>query len=755
MTMSRVARFLIVLLASGALLAWIAATIVERTTRQWFEEDIVERAGLVASGARQNLVSHWSRAEGDALIRILADIARDERIMAASLCTSRLELLARTPEMPAQLTCAAIGKKMAETAAQVTDAIDARRVWGSVWSLPGGDVHVSAVPIVHQDQQPGFLVLAQDLSFVERREAKTRKFLLVVFGLLALGASVVTIVAARLSWRGFRKELLRFIQGESRRKEFLPIIRDVRELVERIAADREIDGQGGAWNPQRLKQTLVRHFPGEKVIVLANREPYIHDRGKDGVLRVLHPASGLVTAVEPVLRACSGVWVAHGSGTADRDTVDRHDRVRVPPGEGSYSLRRVWLTPEEERGYYYGLANEGLWPLCHLAHMRPLFRSDDYAAYSAVNRKFAEAVCKEAESDDPVVLVQDYHFALAPRLIRERLPRATIISFWHIPWPNSERLGICPWRAELLEGLLGSSIVGFQTQLHCNNFLDSVDRYLEARIDREQSGVVQRGQLTLVRPYPISIAWPNDWATSAPSVEECRRTVLAEMGLGQDTILGVGVDRLDYTKGIEERLLSIERLLERFPSYLGRLVFVQVAAPTRSLIEHYRELDRAVEKTAKRINDRFTNGSYQPIRLLRTHHEPPAVFRFYRAADFCYVSSLHDGMNLVAKEFVAARDDERSVLVLSQFTGAARELTEALIVNPYDLEESSSALASAIAMSRDEQRDRMRSMRAFLAEFNVYRWAGAMLVDATRLRKKASLLGRGASELTRLAGGGQ
>jgi len=750
--MKRVARFLVVLLASGAVLAWVAATVVERTTRQWFEEDIVLRSGLVESGARQNILSHWSQNPDAGLGRILTDIARDERIMAAAACSDRMDMLARSPLMPPQISCAAIGKRMAESRAKAEFSNRPRPVWGAVWVLPGGDVHVSAVPLVQNEVQPGFLVLVHDLSFIERREAKTRSFLLIAFGLLALGASVITIVAARLSWRGFRKELLRFIQGESRRKEFLPIIRDVRELVERLAAERELDGQSGAWSPQRLKQTLVRHFPGEKVIVLANREPYIHSRSKDGRIEIQHPASGLVTAVEPVLRACSGVWVAHGSGSADRDSVDKSDHVRVPPDEKSYSLRRVWLTAEEERGYYYGLSNEGLWPLCHLAHMRPIFRGDDWAAYKAVNQKFAEAVCKEADSDDPVVLVQDYHFALAPKLIRERLPRATIITFWHIPWPNSERLGICPWRAELLEGLLGSSILGFQTQLYCNNFFDSVDRYLEARIDREQSAVIQHGQPTQVRPYPISIAWPNDWVQGAPAVEECRRSVFAELGLPKDAILAVGVDRLDYTKGIEERFLAVERLLERFPAHIGRFTFVQLAAPSRSLIEHYRQLDQAVEKTAARINARFGHDKYTPIQLLRTHHEPPTVFRFYRAADLCYVSSLHDGMNLVAKEFVAARDDERGVLVLSQFTGAARELTEALIVNPYDLEEASSALATAITMPREEQRDRMHAMRGLLAEFNVYRWAGGMLVDAARLRRKASILGRSGEELNRRTG---
>jgi trehalose 6-phosphate synthase len=341
---------------------------------------------------------------------------------------------------------------------------------------------------------------------------------------------------------------------------------------------------------------------------------------------------------------------------------------------------------------------------------------------------------------------------LAPRLIRERLPRATIITFWHIPWPNSERLGICPWRAELLEGLLGSSILGFQTQLYCNNFFDSVDRYLEARIDREQSAVVLRGQASLVRPYPISIAWPMEWPGKAPAVEECRKSVFAELGLPPNALLGVGVDRLDYTKGIEERFLAVERLLERFPSYIGRFTFVQLAAPSRSLIEHYRQLDEAVEKTANRINARFARAAWKPIHLQRTHHEPPTVYRYYRAADLCYVSSLHDGMNLVAKEFVAARDDECGVLLLSQFTGAARELPEALVVNPYDMEEASSAIDLALKMSPAEQRDRMRSMRAFLAEFNVYRWAGRMLVDATRLRKKATVLGRLSedSQLTRL-----
>ena len=365
------------------------------------------------------------------------------------------------------------------------------------------------------------------------------------------------------------------------------------------------------------------------------------------------------------MRACSGVWIAHGSGSADRETADRSGRVRVPPGEESYLVRRVWLSPEEEKGYYYGFSNEGLWPLCHVAHARPVFRSDDWKHYQDVNRKFADAVCEEVDSEDPIVLVQDYHFALVPRLIRERLPRATVIMFWHIPWPNAERFGICPWRKDLLEGMLGASILGFHTQSHCNNFLESVDRFLEARIDREQNAVVQHGRSTLVRPYPISLEWPVRWLKTAPPSGGVPREPFPGAWTRPDALLGVGVDRLDYTKGIEERLLAVERLLERFPEFRGRFTFVQLAAPSRTVIERYRRAQRE-RRTGGGAHQRAfrPRGTIVRSSLRRIHHEPPTVFRYYRAADLCYVSSLHDGMNLVAKEFVAAREDERGVLDL-------------------------------------------------------------------------------------------
>jgi len=386
------------------------------------------------------------------------------------------------------------------------------------------------------------------------------------------------------------------------------------------------------------------------------------------------------------------------------------------------------------------LANEGMWPLCHIAHVRPTFRSGDWKHYVTVNRKFAKAVADEAKTKDPIVLVQDYHFALLPNMIREELPQATVITFWHIPWPNPESFAICPWRDEVIEGMLGSSILGFHTQFHCNNFVDTVDRFLEARVDREDFTVSYGGELTAVRRYPISIAWPPDPEIVQTSVSDCRANLRQMNDLPLEHKLGVGIDRLDYTKGIIERFHAIERLLELNPEWIGRFTFVQIAAPTRAGIEEYQQHEAQVRALAMRINGRFGRLGPPPIILKVEHHEPREVYEYFRAADLCFVSSLHDGMNLVAKEFVAARDDDRGVLILSQFTGAARELSEALVVNPYDADQCAAALHLALTMPETEQRDRMRLMRGLVAEFNVFRWAGRMLLDAAAMRRRGRIM---------------
>jgi trehalose 6-phosphate synthase len=484
------------------------------------------------------------------------------------------------------------------------------------------------------------------------------------------------------------------------------------------------------WTAERLRDWLSRVYAGRSIVVLANREPFRHDRTPSGAIEVKRSAGGLVTALEPLIQASSGVWVAHGAGTADRIVVDGRDGLDVPPSNPRYRLRRVWLDADEERGYYYGFANEGLWPLCHRTGLQPIFRSGDFNLYSRINRRFAAAVRDEVDGDTPLVLVQDYHLALAPRAIRERLPRSTILAFWHIPWPAPREYAICPWARQLLEGLLGSSIVGLQTPDDCRNFLDTVEAFLDARVDRRRNVITYAGLRTTVRAYPVSIEWPNHLACQSPPVETCRSAVRRQLQLAADVRLGVGVDRLDYTKGINEKFLAVERLLESRPEYLGRFVFVQIAEPSRGVLPAYREVRAQIRHTADRINVRFGTDQYRPIILLESRHEPEDVYRYLRAADLCYVGSLHDGMNLVAKEFVSARDDDRGVLILSEFAGAARQLTAALVVDPRAIDQAAQALAEALSMSDEEQSRRMRAMRAIVAEFNAFRWAGEMLADA-------------------------
>jgi trehalose 6-phosphate synthase len=437
-----------------------------------------------------------------------------------------------------------------------------------------------------------------------------------------------------------------------------------------------------------------------------------------------------------VLLASNGTWVANGSGNADREVVDGSDRIRVPPDNPAYTLRRVWLSAEEEKGYYEGFANEGLWPLCHIAHTRPIFRPEDWMSYQEVNRRFADAVLEEMQGvESPIVLAQDYHFALLPRMIKEARPDARVAIFWHIPWPNPEVFGICPWARELVDGLLGADLIGFHIQSHCNNFLSSVDRSVEALTAWDRFEVNRQGHLTRVRPYPISVSLPENGHSdeSNKSVGELVSQICSDLNI-HASLLGVGVDRVDYTKGILERFRGIEKFLETNPSYQRRFSFIQIAAPSRTAIDRYQKLLDEVTEEAARINARFQAGRWMPIVLLKQHHSHQQISRFYRAASVCLVTALHDGMNLVAKEFVASRDDERGVLILSTFAGAALELGDALLVNPYDVQQVAGAIHKALEMPSEEQATRMQHMRTNVREYNIYRWAANLLSDLTEIR---------------------
>jgi trehalose 6-phosphate synthase len=501
-------------------------------------------------------------------------------------------------------------------------------------------------------------------------------------------------------------------------------------------------------------RTLVHERLGDaQVVVVSNREPYIHSHAGDEIVCQV-PAGGLVTALDPVMRACGGTWVAHGAGDADREVVDRRDRVLVPPQDGApardqYRLKRVWLSKAEEEGYYYGFANQALWPLCHQAFVRPRFEAADWETYRAVNRRFAEAVLDELEPGPALLLIQDYHFALIPRMLKEARPETfgarsglAIAQFWHIPWPTRDAFGICPWAEELLDGLLGNDLLGFHTQQHCASFLYTVDRTLESVVDYEHATVQRQGRQTLVRPYPISVDVAEiSGAAMDPSVTVEAERLRHQLGL-RGQLVGIGIDRLDYTKGIPDRFRAIDRLLEAHPEYQGRFTFLQLGPVSRIHIPEYQALNDDLYHLMVAINRKHGDGAWQPIRLLKANHPRSALLAFFRLADLCVVSSLHDGMNLVAKEFVAARPDGETALVLSRYTGAARELVDAIQINPYDVDGFAEGLRTALELPAEEKRWRMARMRAVVEENTVYDWASRMLTDLARVADQAPATSR-------------
>jgi trehalose 6-phosphate synthase len=616
---------------------------------------------------------------------------------------------------------------------------------------------------LHSQQGSGALVLLANADSIhaEGMEIWRRSF-------LRIAAMVVLIVAVTLAmFRWFLQRpvqraadwLQRLRRGETDVEEgaqefgyLVPLAREVNSLAAHMRKAREaaeteaqLRNEGErVWTADRLAVHVRERLGDGKLFVLSNREPYMHVR-QGGEIRCITPPSGLVTAIEPILQACDGIWVAHGSGSEDPLHVDENGRLRVPPGDERYTLHRVWLSPEEEAGYYEGFANEGLWPLCHIAHTRPIFRASDWQFYHDVNRRFADVLLEEMrDTERPVVFVQDYHFALVPAMIQDARPDARVAIFWHIPWPNAESFGICPWQAELLDGLLGADLIGFHLQSHCNNFMETVDRVLEAKTDRENFSIRRRGHLTAVRPYPISVAWDHNAAARTETESNLR----SELGLECKYVV-LGVDRLDYTKGIPERLLAIERLIEEHPWYKEQLVFVQIAAPSRSGIPAYARLRAEVEVMVEQINRRHQTAHWKPVILLERQFTRQEIRRYYRAADLCLVTPLHDGMNLVAKEFLEARRDGDGMLVLSCFAGAAQQLHDALQVNPYDIVQVSEAIHRGLQMPRTERRQRMGEMRLEVKEHNVYRWAAEILTDlcAVRISEETEEAARNRSQL--------
>jgi trehalose-6-phosphate synthase len=716
-----------------------------RSEKQGLRADLERKAQILAESLQEIVEPPLARGEHRELRRIVERFGDRQSLAGVVIYDTDGRVLAESSGFAAQFTPPRVPFD------QLTKQDQG---YSEFLTLDGTNMHAYYLPLTDGGTRTGVLAIFHDAGYIEAQSDRiwretlwhviAQVLLIVLVTVLIIRWTVVLPISRMAQWMKDLRSGLARPRPKLPKEDFLApfsqeVVKFAHSLTEaRAAAAEEArlrETGASLWTPERLRVSLQSKLRGS-LFVVSNREPYMHvHRGKNIELTV--PASGLVTALEPVLCACNGTWIAHGSGDADRETVGPNDRLRVPPDKPEYTLRRVWLTKEEEQGYYYGFSNEGLWPLCHIAHTRPIFRSSDWQSYQIANRRFADAVLEEMDgSEHALLLVQDYHFALLPRMIKDVRPDVRVAIFWHIPWPNPEAFGICPWQRELLDGLLGADLVAFHTQAHCNNFLETVDAALESRIEWEHFSIKRREHVTFVRPFPISVDFRETQPapdTNGRSAYALRASLLKGFGV-QASFLGIGVDRVDYTKGIIERFRGIERFLEKCPEYQGRFTFVQIGAPSRTTIPRYHDLLNEVEVEATRINARFVSGNWKPIVLLTRHHSHQEILPYYRAADLCMVTSLHDGMNLVAKEFVAARADEEGALILSQFTGATRELRDALIVNPYDTDQLADAIQMALQMDSNERQARMRRMRQIVKEHNVFRWAGNLITELAEIR---------------------
>ncbi|HYB41363.1 MAG TPA: trehalose-6-phosphate synthase [Candidatus Methylomirabilis sp.] len=708
--------------------------------------DLERRAALLGEGLKEAVEPAMSRGSRPAIERLLKKFGRRDQGIA--IYDRVAALFAATPDvapfLPASLP-------------EATAAVSTGGVQKGFNKLGGKVVYLYASPLLRDDKPAGAVVVFLDASYIEESEWARWRYNAIRFLVLAAVLSLTAWLLVRFSIARPMAKMTRWTRALRRGRIitppdladeglFGPMAREVTVLARslqraRAAAEEEatlrLVGET-QWTEERLKQFVKLRLGDSPLFVISNREPVRHV-WKEGRIEAETPASGLVTAMDPVMRACGGVWLAQGSGDADAEMADSRGRLPVPADDPRYTLHRIWLTREEEAGYYYGFANEGMWPLCHIVHTRPQFRPEDWAHYRAVNEKFAAAVLEEiAGVESPMVLIQDYHFALLPTLIKRERPDARTAIFWHIPWPNFESFSICPWQDEVLLGMLGADLIGFHTQYYCNNFLETVERAIEARIDWQHFSVTRGQHTTYVKPFPISVA--PEFVEEPPKVS--REALRERLGI-EARWIGVGVERLDYTKGLPERLRALGRFFERYPAYREQVVFIQLAAPSRSTIQRYQQLEAEVDEVVREVNEKFGTRRWRPIVYLKRHHGHPDIWPFYRHADFCMVTSLHDGMNLVAKEFVSVRDDDDGVLILSQFAGASWELRDGLLVNPYDLDGMAEAVRLAVELPAEERRARMMRMRQTVREHNIYRWAGLLLSELQRIPEETPAIHTG------------
>jgi len=740
------ARIILSLILTTALVTLVFSYLQVQKERASLIEDLNNRAIIFSKGLQNSAIELLETNSPKKLNSLIKRFSSQKKFIDVIVYDSLGRAVTSSPNTITSIN---------DSSSHIKESIRKKLGVSALVTIKGKLTYTYAFPLIISGKSIGALLVLNDASYVDSKlsEIWQANFLLLLVQALLIISITLLIVRWRIS--SPIEQVVSWMKnvraGKANNPASIPTGDILKPLTDEIAllakslANARLNARdNNSLNTkadtfvttEKLKQIIHSEIGNKNLIVISNREPYQHTK-RDGNIEWSIPPGGLVTALDPVLTASGGVWIAQGSGDADAETSDEKGKLFVPPDKPAYTLRRVFLTPEEEEGYYYGFSNEGIWPLCHITHTRPIFRLEDWIHYQNVNQKFADTVLDEiSDVTEPLILIQDYHFALLPFLIKSKRPDARVALFWHIPWPNPEVIGICPWKQELLIGLLGADLVCFHIQFHCNNFLETVDRYLESKINWDEFSVERNGELTFIKPFPISIAFPqtsNEELHLPFSKKKERDAVFKQIGI-QAEFIGVGVDRIDYTKGIVERMKGIERFLEKYPEYIGRFTFVELGAPSRTHIKRYKDLMDELDETIDSINNRFMIKNWKPIVFLKANHKHDEINKFYKAANLCLVTSLHDGMNLVAKEFIASRDDEDGVLILSRFTGAAYELHDALIINPYSIEEIADSLHNALSMEIKERNERIRRMRQILRERNVYRWAGNIITTLVRLR---------------------
>ena len=743
--MKRILLFILPILILVAIVFTIFGIMQVRFEEKQSMDDLQRKAKTVAESielsARHILINNDSKFAN----RLVESFQKRERLQGCVIYDKDGQILAITER---------ISDWSQKDRPYLKDILDTKAPHGALEKFKEYSVYSYILPVLDDENNIlGSVEVIYDTSYLFTTLAELWRrisiTLIILISLIALIAFLIQRQIFILPVRRLTQWFTHFQKGETdklrpfeEKGEFGKLVSEVEQVALGLRVARKVVTEEAhvrlqkeeLWTEGKLRDLIHAKLGEDALFVVSNREPYLHVIDEDtGMTKCIRPASGVVTAIDPILRACGGTWIAHGSGDADKKYVNSKDKLGVPPDDIRYVLRRVWLTKEEEEGYYYGFANEGLWPLCHVTHTRPIFRETDWQMYKKVNQIFAKAILEELPARNPFVFIQDYHFTLLPKMIKDKRSDVTIALFWHIPWPNPEVFAICPYQQEILDGMLACDLIGFHVQYHCNNFLDTTNRLVECRVDTEKFSVIRANKETSIRAMPISVDGYLNADTPAGEARQIDK-IRKEFQL-EGKIIALGVDRIDYTKGIIERILAIDRFLEKYPQYKNKFVFIQLAAPSRTHIKRYHELMGEIDDLIEKKNWKYSDGNWKPIIYLKRHFSPEEIRPYYTLANLCIVSSLHDGMNLVAKEYVASKEDLNGVLILSRFTGAARELTDAVQINPYSIEEFAEAIKFSIELPEDEKRKRMENMRQVIKENNVYRWAGNIITELTALKK--------------------